>query len=84
MLTFKDEVMRNERKQDKTFNVKIGMTYQRKAKRLSTSIFVTEKDLTGTFKLKNQCIINEVNGLIKNYHELYASLRVELNDCTLD
>ncbi|WP_303207816.1 hypothetical protein [Bacteroides oleiciplenus] len=84
MLISKAEVMRNERKLDGTFYVKIRVTYQRKVKRLSTSIFVTEKDLTGTFKLKNQCVINEVNELIKSYQELCASLRVELNSYTLD
>ena len=63
MLTFKAEVVRREQKSDGTFNVKIRLTYQRKVKRLSTSIFVEAKDLTGAFKLKNQRIINEVNEL---------------------
>ena len=84
MLTFKAEVVRREQKSDGTFNVKIRLTYQRKVKRLSTSIFVEAKDLTGAFKLKNQRIINEVNELIKSYQEICTSLRVELNKYTLD
>ena len=84
MLTFKAEVVRREQKSDGTFNVKIRVTYQRKVKRLSTSIFVEAKDLTGAFKLKNQRIINEVNELIKSYQEICTSLRVELNKYTLD
>ena len=71
MLTFKPEVMRNEQKVDGTFNVKVRITYQRKVKRLPTSIFVEEKDLTGAFKLKNQRVINEVDDLIRSYQEIY-------------
>lgn len=84
MLTFKPEVMRNEQKVDGTFNVKVRITYQRKVKRLPTSIFVEEKDLTGAFKLKNQRVINEVDDLIRSYQEICASLQVELNNYTLD
>ena len=84
MLTFKPEVMRNEQKVDGTCNVKVRITYQRKVKRLPTSIFVEEKDLTGAFKLKNQRVINEVDDLIRSYQEICASLQVELNNYTLD
>ncbi|MCD8091602.1 MAG: site-specific integrase [Bacteroides sp.] len=84
MLTFRAEVMRNERKKDETFNVKIRVTYQRRVKRLSTSIFVRDEDLTKSFKLKNPRVIKEVDVLIRSYQELCIKLQLELNNYTLD
>ena len=80
MLTFREEIMRNEQKSDGTYNVKIRITYQRKIKRLSTSIFVLKKDLTKDFKLKNPIFIKEVNDLIRNYQEQSSILLLELNN----
>ena len=57
MLTFKGVVMPHEQKKDKTYNVKVQITYRRKVKRLSTSIFVKPEDLTKSFKIKNQATI---------------------------
>ena len=45
MLTFKGMVMPHEQKKDKTYNVKVQITYRRNVKRLSTSIFVKPEDL---------------------------------------
>ena len=52
MLTFKAEVLKSKQKSDGTYNVKIRMTYNRQVKRLSTSIFVRQEDLTKSFKLR--------------------------------
>lgn len=84
MLTFREEIMRNEQKSDGTYNVKIRITYQRKIKRLSTSIFVLKKDLTKDFKLKNPIFIKEVNDLIRNYQEQSAKLQLELNNYSIN
>ena len=46
MLTIREEIKKNEQKSDKTYNVKLRFTLNRKYKRISTSLFVTPKDLT--------------------------------------
>ena len=53
MLTIKAEVLKSKQKVDKTYNVKIRLTYSREVKRLATHIFVRAEDLTKDFKLKN-------------------------------
>lgn len=84
MLTFKGVVMPHEQKKDKTYNVKVQITYRRKVKRLSTSIFVKPEDLTKSFKIKNQDITKQVDSLIESYRSICAGLQIELNDYTLD
>ena len=84
MLTFKGVVMPHEQKKDKTYNVKIQITYQRKVKRISTSIFVKPEDLTKSFKIKNPDITKQVDNLIESYRSICAGLQIELNDYTLD
>ena len=84
MLTFKGVVMPHEQKKDKTYNVKIQITYQRRVKRISTSIFVKPEDLTKSFKIKNPDITKQVDSLIECYRSICAGLQIELNDYTLD
>lgn len=52
MLTIKAEIKKQEQKLDGTYNVKLRFTLDRKVKRLSTSLFVTNKDLTKDLKIK--------------------------------
>ena len=50
MLIIKSEIKKQEQKLDGTYNVKLRFTLGRKVKRLSTSLFVTNKDLTKDFE----------------------------------
>lgn len=84
MLTFKAIIMPHEQKKDKTFNVKIRITYKRQVKRIPTSIFVTKDDLTKSFKLKNQEIINQTESLIKDYQTICSKFKVELHDYSIN
>ena len=84
MLTFKAEVLKNKRKNDGTYNVKIRMTYKREVKRLPTSIFVRSEDLTKSFKLKNPKFIKEADSLVRHYQEICATLALETSTYTLD
>ena len=64
MLTINAEIKKNEQRSDKTYNVKLRFTLNRKIKRLSTTIFVTPKDLTKEFKIKQSSpFYKEVNVL---------------------
>lgn len=84
MLTFKAVIMPHEQKKDKTYNVKIRITYKRQVKRIPTSIFVTKDDLTKSFKLKNPKVVAEADKLIKEYQSICSKLQVELNNYSID
>jgi integrase len=85
MLTINAEIKKNEQRSDKTYNVKLRFTLNRKIKRLSTTIFVTPKDLTKEFKIKQSSpFYKEVNELIFAYQEKCAKLQIEQNGYTID
>lgn len=85
MLTIKAEIKKQEQKLDGTYNVKLRFTLDRKVKRLSTSLFVTNKDLSKDLKIKQTSPIRkEVDNLIRSYQEKCAKLQIELNNYTLD
>lgn len=85
MLTIRAEVQQDKQKSDGTYNVKVRFTHERKIKRLSTSLFVTTKDLTKSFKFKEGTTIKrEVDNLVHTYKEKCAQLQLEVNHYTLD
>ena len=60
-------------------------TQDRKVKRLSSSLFVTSKDLTKSFNFKEGTTVKkEVDKLINTYQEKCAKLQLEVNHYTLD
>lgn len=85
MLTIREEIKREEQRSDKTYNVKLRFTLNRKFKRISTSLFATPKDLTKDFKIKpNSPIKRNIDALIRAYQEKCSKLQIELNDYTID
>ena len=52
MLTIKAEVQQDKQRSDKTYNVKVRFTMNRKVRRLSTHLLITPKELTKDFKFK--------------------------------
>lgn len=85
MLTIKAEVQRDKQRSDGTYNVKVRFTQNRKVKRLSSSLFVTSKDLTKSFNFKEGTTVKkEVDKLINTYQEKCAKLQLEVNHYTLD
>ena len=80
MLTIKAEVLKSKQKVDKTYNVKIRLTYNREVKRLATHIFVRAEDLTKDFKLKNPKYIKEADRLVRYYEELCKALPLEASN----
>lgn len=86
MLTINAEIKKDGLRSDVgTYNVKLRFTLDRKMRRLSTSLFVTSKDLTKEFKIKqNSPIKQEIDSLIRSYQERCAKLQVELNHYTID
>lgn len=85
MLTIKAEIKRNELKVDGTYNVKIRFTLDRKVKRLSTNLFVTQQDLTKSLKFKEDTSIKrEVDRLVLYYREQCLKLQLDQNHYSLD
>ena len=85
MLTINAQIKKDGLRSDGTYNVKLRFTLDRKMRRLSTSLFVTSKDLTKEFKIKqNSPIKQEIDSLIRSYQERCAKLQVELNHYTID
>ena len=85
MLTIKAEIKRSELKVDGTYNVKIRFTLDRKVKRLSTNLFVTQQDLTKSLKFKEDTPIKrEIDRLVLYYREQCLKLQLDQNHYSLD
>ena len=85
MLTIKAEIKRSELKVDGTYNVKIRSTLDRKVKRLSTNLFVTQQDLTKSLKFKEDTSIKrEIDRLVLYYREQCLKLQLDQNHYSLD
>lgn len=85
MLTIKAEVQKDKQRSDKTYNVKICFTHDRKVKRLSTNLFVTSQELAKSFKFKEGTPIKlEIDNVVLYYKEKCAKLRLDINDYTPD
>lgn len=85
MLTIKAEIKRSEFKVDGTYNVKIRFTLDRKVKRLSTNLFVTQQDLTKSLKFKEDTPIKrEIDRLVLYYREQCLKLQLDRNHYSLD
>ena len=85
MLTIRAEIKRSELKVDGTYNVKIRFTLDRKVKRLSTNLFVTQQDLTKSLKFKEDTSIKrEIDRLVLYYREQCLKLQLDQNHYSLD
>ena len=85
MLTIKAEIKRSELKVDGTYYVKIRFTLDRKVKRLSTNLFVTQQDLTKSLKFKEDTSIKrEIDRLVLYYREQCLKLQLDQNHYSLD
>lgn len=80
MITFKPTIITTHQRADKTWNVVIRMTYKRKSRYIPTSMYVSKKDMTASFKIKNQQVIDKCDDLIRVYRAKIAPLNLELND----
>lgn len=85
MLTIRAEIKKGEQKNDGTYNVKLRFTYQRKVKRLSTSLFVRPQDLTKTLSFKNGTRIKrDIDKLVYDYQMRCDKLPIDIEGYTLD
>ena len=80
MITFKLTIRKEKMKADKTWTVFIQVVYKRKRKFIQTSMSVTKKDLTASYKIKNRQVLDRGDELIREYRRKADMLNLELND----
>lgn len=84
MATFKTMIKKGNKRADGTWNVVIRFTHDTKVRFIPTSMYVSKKDITASYKIKNTNIIDRGNDLIKAYREKINELNLELNDIDID
>lgn len=85
MATFKAEVQKHQKRKDKTWNVKIRITHNRVVRRLPTSIYVNQEDLTvKNFKIKNQEKIDQCNEIINYYRNKCSKIALTIDNMSID
>lgn len=84
MATFKALIKRGNKRADGTWNVVIRFTHNSKVRFIPTTMYVTRKDITASFKIKNANILDRCNDMIKLYRERVNELNLEFNDIDID
>ena len=84
MATFKAMIKKGNKKADGTWNVVIRFTHKTKVRFISTTIYITKKDITASFKIKNANILDRCNDIIKEYRNRLSELSLEFNDIDID
>lgn len=84
MATFKAVIKKDNKRVDGTWKVFIRFTHERKVRFIPTSMYVTKKDITSSFKIKNAIIIEHCDSLINEYRKRINRLELELNPLDVD
>lgn len=80
MATVKATIKKNEKRIDGTWNVVIRITHNRKSYYMRTSMFVEKKDLTSSFKIKNQKILDRCREIEHDIRQKISVLNLELSN----
>ena len=84
MATLKAVIKKGNKRSDGTWNVVIRFTHNGKVRFLPTTMFVTKKDITASFKIKNAIVLDRCDDLIKKYRKRVNELSLEFNDIDID
>lgn len=84
MATFKAVIKKGNKRADGTWNVVIRFTHNSKVRFIPTTMYVTKKDITSSFKIKNANVLDRCNELIKTYRDRVNELNLEFNDIDID
>ena len=84
MATLKAVIKKGNKRADGTWNVVVRFTHEGKVRFIPTTMFVTKKDITASFMIKNANILDRCNDLIKVYRERINELNLEFNDIDID
>ena len=84
MATFKAMIKKGNKKADGTWNVVIRFTHKTKVRFIPTTLYITKKDITASYKIKNANILDRCNNIIKEYRNRLSELSLEFNDIDID
>lgn len=62
----------------------IRFTHDRKVRYISTSMYVSQKDITSSFKIKNVQILDKCEDIIRTYRDRISELNLEFNNIHID
>ena len=78
MLTIRAEVLKDKKRMDGTYNVKVRFIKKKKVRRISTDLFATDADLTADYKLKeNSFVKQEADRLVLHYRTMFNALHLD-------
>ena len=78
MLTIRAEVLKDKKRADGTYNVKVRFIKDKKVKRISTDLFATDADLTADLRLKEDSMIKQdADRLVLHYRTLFNTLHLD-------
>jgi integrase len=83
MATFKIVVVKADQKSDKTWNVKVRVTHNRRIGYIGTDYYVTRKSINSKYEIINNDIILAVNKVIDRYRTLETTLGDKLPSYSL-
>ncbi len=69
---------------DRTWSVHIRFTHNNKTRYIPTTMYITKKDITSSYKIKNANILDRCNDIIKEYRNRLSELSLEFNDIDID
>ena len=85
MLTIRAEVLKDKKRTDGTYNVKVRFIKDKKVKRISTDLFATDADLTADLRLKEDSIIKqEADRLVLHYRTMFNTLHLDSGNCDVN
>ena len=80
MVTFKATVKKEKMRKDKTWKVLIRVTHGNRSGYIPTSMYVSRKEMTASFRIKDREVLERCEALIREYRRRADSLSLELND----
>lgn len=83
-VTLKALIRKGKMRADKTWNVLIRLTYDRKVKYISTNEYVGKKDITASGRIKNAAVTERCEELMRVYRRRIGELNLEVNDMDID
>ena len=79
MATVSVKVFRHHKKADGTYNVKICVQHNRLRRYIDTNHFVNDKQLTRTFRIKDQFVSDQIEQKLRGYRKVIGDLDDRLN-----
>lgn len=84
MITFKATFKKDKLRSDKTWQVLIRVTHDKRTAYLPTTMYVSKKEVTASFKIKDRAVLDRCDELIREYRRRVAAMNLELNDVPME